>query len=70
MVLQVRMGLFRKYPLLLYEKACVRLLFWSGQTFEEEELKKEGKFKAAEFRCTSADMIDLADLKRWLKKSR
>lgn len=51
-------------------KDCVRLLFWSGQTFEEEKLKKEGKFKAAEIRYTSKDQIDLVDLKRWLKKSR
>ena len=28
-------------------KECVRLLFWSGQSFEEEGLKKEGSFKAA-----------------------
>jgi hypothetical protein len=59
-------------PIVGYSKLkdSVRLLFWSGQTFEEEKLKKVGKFKAAEIRYTSADMIDLADLKRWLKKSR
>ncbi len=51
-------------------KDCVRLLFWSGQTFEEEKLKIEGKFKAAEFRFTSPAQVDLTDLKRWLKKSR
>jgi hypothetical protein len=34
-------------------KECVRLLFWSGQSFEEEELQKEGKFKAAEVRYTA-----------------
>jgi len=51
-------------------KDSVRLLFWSGQSFEEEKLHKEGKFKAAEFRYTSADQVDLTDLKRWLKKSR
>jgi hypothetical protein len=51
-------------------KDSVRLLFWSGQTFEEEKLKKEGKFKAADIRYTSADQIDLTDLSRWLKKSR
>jgi hypothetical protein len=49
---------------------CIRLLFWSGQTFREEKLKKEGSFKAAEIRYTSADQIDTADLKRWLKKAR
>jgi hypothetical protein len=31
-------------------KDCVRLLFWSGQSFEEEGLKCEGSFKAAEAR--------------------
>lgn len=51
-------------------KDCIRLLFWSGQSFEEEKLKNEGKFKAAEIRYTSAGQIDLTDLKRWLKKSR
>src|SRR5215472_17058217 len=39
-------------------KDCVRLLFWSGQSFEEETLKKEGKFKAAEVRYTSADQVN------------
>lgn len=51
-------------------KNCVRLLFWSGQSFEEEGLQKEGSFKAAEVRYTSADQINKTDLKRWLKKSR
>ena len=51
-------------------KGSVRLLFWSGQTFEEEKLVKEGKFKAAEIRYTSVDQIDLTDMRRWLKKSR
>lgn len=51
-------------------KDSVRLLFWSGQDFEEDNLQKEGKFKAAEMRYTSADEINIADLKRWLKKSR
>jgi hypothetical protein len=51
-------------------KDSVRLLFWSGETFEEKNLKKEGKFKAADIRYTSADQIDLTDLSRWLKKSR
>src|SRR3970282_849084 len=38
-------------------KNCVRLLFWSGQSFEEASLKKEGKFKAAEAGCTSCDAV-------------
>jgi hypothetical protein len=51
-------------------KGCIRLLFWSGQSFEEDQLKGEGKFKAAEIRYTSASQINKKDLKRWLKKSR
>ncbi|MDI9342411.1 MAG: DUF1801 domain-containing protein [Sediminibacterium sp.] len=50
-------------------KDSVRLLFWSGQTFDEPELQHEGKFKAAEKRYTSVEQIQLTDLKRWLKKS-
>lgn len=50
-------------------KNCIRLLFWSGQTFEEEGLANEGSFKAAEKRYTSADQINTKDLKRWLKKA-
>jgi hypothetical protein len=51
-------------------KNCVRLLFWSGQSFEEEGLSNEGKFKAAEARYTAADQINAKDLERWLKKAR
>lgn len=50
-------------------KECVRLLFWSGQSFEEDALKQEGKFKAAEVRYTRADQIEREDLKRWLGKA-
>ena len=51
-------------------KGCVRLLFWSGQSFDEPDLHKEGTFKAAEARYTSADEVDLASLARWLTKAR
>jgi hypothetical protein len=51
-------------------KGCVRLLFWSGQSFEEQGLKKEGSFKAAEARYTSADEVDTRKLQRWLAESR
>lgn len=50
-------------------KGNIRLLFWSGQSFEEEGLQKEGKFKAAEARYTEALQINKNDLKRWLKKA-
>lgn len=50
-------------------KNAVRLLFWSGQSFEEEGLQKEGSFKAAEARYTSVEQVNINDLERWLKKS-
>ncbi len=51
-------------------KGGIRLLFWSGQSFQEEDLKKEGSFKAAEIRYTAADQVNTANLKRWLAKGR
>lgn len=51
-------------------KTCIRLLFWSGQSFDEEGLHKEGSFKAAEMRYTAVDQINKKDLARWLKKSK
>jgi len=58
-------------PIVGYSKLkdSVRLLFWSGQSFEEPGLDPEGTFKAAEARFTSVDEIDAKDLQRWLKKS-
>lgn len=59
-------------PIVGYSKLkdCVRLLFWSGQSFDEPGLRKEGKFKAAEARYVSADEVDTDDLRRWLAKAR
>ena len=51
-------------------KDGVRLLFWSGQSFEEEGLKKEGTFKAAEARYTAVGQVDTKKLRRWLAESR
>jgi hypothetical protein len=51
-------------------KDSVRLLFWSGQSFEEPALQPEGTFKAAEVRYTKVDQINKRDLKRWLEKSK
>ena len=51
-------------------KSCMRLLFWSGQSFEEEGLAPEGSFKAAEARYNNVSEINTKDLKRWLKKAR
>jgi hypothetical protein len=51
-------------------KSCVRLLFWSGQSFKEKGLMKEGSFKAAEARYTAADQVDTAKLQVWLTEAR
>ncbi len=51
-------------------KDCVRLLFWSGQSFKAKGLKKEGSFKAAEARYTAADQVDVAKLTSWLTEAR
>lgn len=59
-------------PIVGYSKLkdSVRLLFWSGQSFETPGLKSEGKFKAAEARFTSVDQIDIKLLGKWLSESR
>lgn len=59
-------------PIVGYSKLkdSVRLMFWSGQSFDEDILQKEGTFKAAEVRYTSADQINQKDLARWLKKGK
>lgn len=49
-------------------KESVQLLFWSGQSFDEPGLQKEGTFKAAQIRYTDAEQINTEDVKRWLKK--
>jgi hypothetical protein len=46
------------------------LLFWSGQSFREQGLTKEGTFKAAEVLYTAADQIDTAMLQAWLTEAR
>ena len=51
-------------------KKDVRLLFWSGQSFDEEKLLNEGSFKAAESRYTSINQINTEDIKRWIEKGR
>ncbi len=59
-------------PIVGYSKLkdSVRLLFWSGQSFKEKGLKKEGTFKAAEARYTAADQVDGEKLERWLADAR
>lgn len=59
-------------PIVGYSKLkdCVRLLFWSGQSFDEEGLENEGSFKAAEARYTAAGQVDREKLRRWLAEAR
>lgn len=60
-------------PIVGYSKLkdCIRLFFWSGASFDEEDLKPgTGKFKDASIRYTHSDQVDREDLKRWLEKSR
>lgn len=51
-------------------KTSVQLLFWSGQSFKEEALVKEGSFKAANIFYTSVAQIKKTHLRRWLKKAK
>jgi hypothetical protein len=59
-------------PIVGYSKLkdCIRLLFWSGQSFDEAGLQPEGNFKAAEVRYKSKEEVNTKDLKRWLEKSK
>lgn len=50
-------------------KDGVQLLFWSGQSFDEPALQREGTFKAAQMRYTDKSQIHSSDLTRWLKKA-
>ena len=58
-------------PIVGYSKLkdCIRLLFWSGRSFDEPGLAEEGGFKTAGARYTAAAQIVAKDLKRWLGKS-
>ena len=51
-------------------KDGVRLLFWSGQSFDEPDLRPEGSFKAAEACYAKVGDVDVAALRRWLAKAR
>jgi hypothetical protein len=47
-------------------KTGIRLLFWSGQSFGDDTLQKEGKFKAAAIRYTKLEEVNSKDILRWL----
>lgn len=59
-------------PIVGYSKLkdCVRLLFWSGQSFRAKGLQKEGSFRAAEARFHAKSDVDVAALAAWLAESR
>lgn len=53
------------------EKKGIRLMFWSGMGFDEENLiPGTGKFQDASIFYNHVDEIKLTDLKRWIKKSK
>lgn len=59
-------------PIVGYSKMKdgVRLLFWSGQSFKEKGLAKEGTFRAAQATYTTPDQVDAKKLGRWLAEAR
>jgi uncharacterized protein YdhG (YjbR/CyaY superfamily) len=53
------------------QKKGLRLMFWSGSDFGEEQLNVKGeKFKDASVFYNSVGEINTEDLKRWLDKSK
>lgn len=53
------------------QKQGVRLMFWSGADFEEDDLNVRGKkFKDASIFFNEVAEIEEGKLQRWLKKSR
>lgn len=53
------------------QKNGIKLMFWSGADFEEENLNVRGeKFKDASIFYNSVSEIKITELKRWLKKSK
>lgn len=52
------------------QKAGIRLMFWSGADFQEDDLNIRGKkFKDASVFYNHVSKIETKDLKGWLKKS-
>ncbi len=52
-------------------KRGIRLLFWSGASFDESALQPgTGKFQDASILYSDVKDIRIGDLKRWLKKAR
>jgi len=59
-------------PIVGYDrlKDAVRLMFWSGQSFDVDGLAPSGSFEAAEARYTDVSQIDVDALASWLAASR
>ncbi len=59
-------------PIVGYSKLKdgVRLLFWSGHSFREKGLKKEGGFQSAGIRYATAKDVDVEQLELWLAEAR
>jgi hypothetical protein len=60
-------------PIVGYSKLKdgIRLMFWSGASFEEDGLTPgTGKFRDASVTYTSSEDINAKAIKRWLKKSK
>lgn len=52
------------------QKKGIKLMFWSGADFEEENLNiVGGKFKDASIFYHATTDVDVTELKRWLEKS-
>ncbi|MEY2664363.1 MAG: hypothetical protein RIT04_171 [Candidatus Parcubacteria bacterium] len=52
------------------KSGAVSLMFFSGQSFDEKDLKPEGKFKAAEVFFTDVKEVKVTHLKKWLRKGK
>lgn len=53
------------------QKTGIRLMFWSGKSFEEEKLNVLGaKFQDASIFYNSADEINFKNLENWLQKAK
>ena len=52
------------------QKAGIRLMFWSGADFNDEDLNIRGdKFKDASIFYNALDKIDQKQIKKWLQKA-
>lgn len=53
------------------QKKGIRLMFWSGTDFDEDNLNVKGeKFKDASIFFNNVSELNIKDINRWLKKAR